>query len=546
MFSSKELISFVFVNENDIYYGNDLLKLNLNQYLWKELYGNYKTIYFLSARNHMFEVRSFGDMTSNPPPDGTNRGLFSHFLGGTEQKKFGEWMLRQLRAKSNEAVAFVCSMEDFCTVLDDERWNETLREIVEEKKRSGIFVLTASATADQTSAMLLNSPVFDKLQEKAVTDLRGGELREMYGLIKQSKFDSCLFLNAFTKERIRNVLVHIAIEYPDRCMCRQALDELTEYLMMYLHDPERQATEPLLKTKLPASYLQYRELYEQLLNAEIWSTLVRRCERYIQKNGRRRLQEVCRCPEAPVLRDRKTYAGKCMMQTLPQWLIRREDENTAMASVKLKKIQAAVAVPKNRKENPAIVEAVESFLKQIDGVRENDTETYMHLLNAVEFCVEWIYMEPGHGKYQRVLQIIDSIRSGTDYLKASFETRMNLESCKRLNDLGPVHQKKIEQLEILVKSQLRNIRPYQDALSASMLDLLIPDAAVGKSISGKLEEMTENLTRQPAPEVHPEPVPEPVTIPEEIPETTTVTSGDDFDYDFDDLTYASKPSVLYN
>ena len=92
MFSPTELISLVFANKDDLYFGDDLLKLNLNQHLWKELHKTYQTVYFLSAAEKAFTVRTFGDIHGTPYTP--KYSLFS-----SEQSKFSGWLMRQLRVK---------------------------------------------------------------------------------------------------------------------------------------------------------------------------------------------------------------------------------------------------------------------------------------------------------------------------------------------------------------------------------------------------------------------------------------------------------------
>ena len=189
MFSSEELISYVFANESDLYYGNDLLKLNLNQYLWKKLHKQYETVYFLRAKDGLFQVRTFGDRKSDPEWKKTSLKL----LGKSDAQKQGIWLQRQL--EMDQRCAIVCPLEDFCTVMEEPVWEKKLREIAADGSRRGKIVLTVSETAERSSKYLLGSPVFDWLGEKAVTDARVGSLRPLYPQLKNRKGDDLVFLN---------------------------------------------------------------------------------------------------------------------------------------------------------------------------------------------------------------------------------------------------------------------------------------------------------------------------------------------------------------
>lgn len=486
MFSSKELISFVFANENDIYYGEDLLKLNLNQYLWTKLHESYETVYFLSAAENSFNVRSFGDSTCIAYDSGKKSitKLLS-FIGSTEQDKLGAWMLRQLRAKPNQAVAFVCPLEDFCTVLADDRWTTVLQSIAEEKKRSGIFVLTAPATSERTKDLLLNSPVFDRLGETAVTDLRGGELRELYGPIKRNKWDSCLFLNTFPRERVRSLLLHLAMEYPDRCQSCQELDTLADYLTGYLHDPQSQQEEPLLTSNLPAGYLLYRELYEQLASESVWNRLAKQSAKAFPKHSSASL-----CREAPVLRDLKCYAGKCMMLRLPKW-VREQDGEGRRADKILENIQREVSAPKNRPENKEITAAAEEFLSQLDAVNADDLDTYLQLLQAIEFCAGRVYAEPGREETGRVLAIIEKLRSGISISGACFTMRRDLKLYQSQAAPGSLQSAKLLRMnkQLATLEELR--KRYVDLVNASILELTMPASTT--HIMDQLEELKQEV-----------------------------------------------------
>lgn len=527
MFSSKELISFVFVNENDVYYGDDLLKLDQDQYLWDLLHASYDAVYFLSATEGRFQVRSFGDLSCCEYTHG-KKGLFGKLGGKTEQKIQGDWILRQLRAKSGATAAFVCPLEDFCSILSDDRWDEVLDAIAEEKKRTGIFVLTASATAERTKDLLLESPVFEKLHETAVTDLRGGEQRELYSTIKKRKWDSCLFLNAFTWERVRALLLHIAMEYPQRCeSCRQ-LERLTDYLSAYLRDPELARAEPLFDSELPAEYLMYRELYEQLCQERVWNRLEQQSECYAQ-NGNRRERRESAGTHVPVLRDRNSYAGKCMKVKLPQW-VRAHEEEGPRADRLLQDIRGLVSTPKNRRENRQIAEAAEDFLSRIDAVRDGDLDTYRQVLSALKFCVDWIYTEPEGQETARVQRVIKNHCDAIAVSDQCFALRRNLEINRLQPAVGKLQSKTLEQLETELQNREKMRGLYADLIGASVLELTMP-ATVG-SVSDMLVGLEQELERfgQPDPEAQTLSEPETAQVIKPGPEEEFILRPEDYLY----------------
>ena len=62
MFSSNDLTHLVFANETDTYYRDDLLKLDLHQYLWLDLHEKYSAVYFLTLSESTFSIKTYGDL----------------------------------------------------------------------------------------------------------------------------------------------------------------------------------------------------------------------------------------------------------------------------------------------------------------------------------------------------------------------------------------------------------------------------------------------------------------------------------------------------
>lgn len=466
MFSSKELISFVFANENDTYYGDDLIKRDINHYLWKQLHSNYDAVYFLSAEENSFCVRSYGDLACSQYVP--RRKLFG---GSFAQNGLGSWIQGQLRAKPGKTAAFVCPLEDFCAVLSGNRWDAVLEAIAEDKKRTGIFVLTASATAERTTKLLLESPVFEKLRETAVTDLRGGAVREMYGTLKKRKGDDCVFLNTFPWERIRALLLHLVMEYPDRWDSCGQLDVLTEYLYALLHDQALADSEQVLHNELPARYLMYTTLYEQLIRDRTWKAFEARSADFA-KRGRSCKHAANVGSTVPVLRDWNSYAGRCIKIKLPQW-ISREEIAADKAEELLHGIQCEISAPKNRLENGNIVAAAEKFLDQLDAVYDGDTDTYNQVLSSLLFCIRHVYVEPQTEEAADALKIIRKRSDAIKVSQMSFSLRRNLKLNQSQLTEGKLQSATLRQLE----EQLSALEPlkktYQDLICAMELEMTV-------------------------------------------------------------------------
>ena len=486
MFSSKELISFVFSNENDTYYGDDLIKRDLNHYLWERLHAGFDAVYFLSAGDGTFSIRSYGDLRCNTYTPGKKK-LLSIFSGSTEQSEQGSWIQKQLRAKSGETAAFVCPLEDFCTVLSDSRWDESLEAMAEDPKRTGIFVLTASATAERTSRLLLESPVFDKLHETAVTDLRGCALRDLYGSLKKRKWDNCLFLNSFSWERIRGLLLHLVMEDADRYTACANLDSMTEYLYALFHDPQFADTQPLFHSDFPADYLMYARVYEQLQSLRSWQVLENQSAAFARQDQRPRRKDGS---GVPVLRDRNSYAGRCMKIRLPGWLL-RDEAAAPRASELLQSIRDQVSVPKNRLENGELAAAAEELLNQLDAVHDGDGDTFCQVLSALKFCVSHVYADPQAEETAGILEVIRKQKQAVDICGMYFAVQRDLKLYQAHPVQGSLQSVTLQQmrakLETLEKIRIR----YIDLIHSMEIALTMPASAA--NIQGMLEELEQEI-----------------------------------------------------
>ena len=521
MFSPTELISLVFANEDDIYYGDDLLKLNLNQYLWKELHKTYQTVYFLTAADKSFTVRTFGDVTGTPYVP--RHGLFS-----SEQSKFSGWLLRQLRSKQQESAAFVCTLEDFCTVFAQPQWQETLQAIANDKKRSGGFILTASTTDETTSQLLLSSPVFQLLCDDGITGIRGGTVRSLYEGIQKSKWKSCFFLNAFTQERIQSLLLHIVMEFPDRCVSLQELSQMADYLTVYLRTPKLNRSQPIFPKSLPIHYLLYRDLYEQLKNEKIWKRLERHSVEYARITGRSQTHD-WEGPEIPILRDPNCYAGKCLLLRLPKWMLSdRADADTAEQI--LSDIQRQAVSPRNRPENPSIIAEIQKFLQLLEIIHHGDVGSYLQVLDAIKFCMEWLYIEDNTEKFLKIMSIIkqmhDTLTVCEQCFKLSFNLQLQHPQEGDLLQTKTVSQLK-EQLGICLGLRDRSL----DLIRASVMGLSMPTGDTG--IARQVEQLQEKIQQFGSQIPDTVPVPEPTKSepePEEEDPSEFVLTREDYDF----------------
>lgn len=393
MFSSQQLISYVFANPDDEYRGNDLMTLNLKQYLWQSLHAQYNTVYFLHSPDGVtMSVRTFGDKYAKP--------YKPSFLGFNEQRRFGDWLLEQMDLPADKAAAFVCDLGDFCTVFSQSGWESMLKKLAADTKRTGIFVLTASPYSEDSLPYLLESPVFDLLHETAVTENRGLK-RCIYSSIQEAKPLHYRCLNAFTPERISTLLLHICAADPRRCLDRREREEMAAALASNLY-----GSDPLpgiLSPSQPALYLTYRDLYQLLQNRSNWEEI-------------RQLTRLPAVKIPPILRSPDCYAGRCLKLPLPDWVMGKPDSSDRYPEDTLRGIQETVCLPPNSPENRQLMNTAQAFLENLRNLEDGDIDTCSLLLDALNCCIQWITVCEKDSNYQ---DILDSLKLFDIYAKSS-------------------------------------------------------------------------------------------------------------------------------
>ena len=382
MFSSQQLICYVFANPDDEYRGSDLMTLNLNQYLWQSLHRQYNTVYFLSSPDqNTVTVRNFGDR---------NAKNYKPSFFGFSEKGFGNWLCDQMERPDDRAAAIVCDLDVFCQVFSRTEWKPWLERIALNPKRTGIFVLTASPYAEDSLSYFLESPVFDYLRETAVTESRSLK-RCIYDSIREEKPRHYRCLNAFTQERISDLMLHLSMANPERCLDSRERETIAANLAANLNSGD--PLPGILESSQPTAYLTYRELYRLLRDRSAWEKVLRLS------------QSTC-AKIPPILRSPQCYAGKCLKLQLPDWVIGRVDSNMKSPEVTLKRIREIAAVPPNSLENQEFVDIACGFLEKLRNLEAGDIDTYSLLLDGLKDCIEWITVCEGDINYQNIQDIL--------------------------------------------------------------------------------------------------------------------------------------------
>lgn len=488
MFSSKNLISFVFANENDTYYRDDMLKLNQDQYLWYQLHEKFETVYFLREAEGQLQVRSFGDRNGPCP-------TFKSKLFKTAEDQQGKWLLQQMRRKAADAVAFVCTLPDFCSVFSKASWEETLRELAESQNRTGIFVVTASATAERNTKLLLTSPVFQYLKENAILEQRSGEPRDLYGSIAQKKWGSCFFLNEFTYERVHALLVHVIMKYPERLESIQDLDELAAWLHKYLNSATLPGNDTLFDFKLPVNYLTHEDVYTLLCKENIWNRLIARVNQGT-------VPKIKECSHH-ILRDSSSYAGRYLQLKLPNW-VNADSQDGIRVYRLVREIRDAISSPKNKLENQFIQQAADRFLCHLDTVPNDDAASYKGVLDALKLCVDWMYVANVTPQAKQMMEITRNQMELLNVLRRYYALEKNLRYLLLQNSDHALHQKAVVTMKAELQSLEKMRSIYEEIIQIASWELTVPSTEHSmqrlKELTAKLEAYRNKKDTKPEPE----------------------------------------------
>lgn len=410
MFSEKNMVCLAFGEENDTYYTDDLLVLNLHQYLWMQLHREgYKQVYFLRSTGNAFEIRTFGDVGRQLPKNGVffwkeNTNILS-------TQKFWE----QLKTWTEQGAAVVCPLRDFCQVMEKETAPDRGRE---EMSRKGLFVLTASVYAEQNAANLLTSCAFSmqKLNFRPLLEAREATEQGLYELLKGR--NCCVFLNTPTPERIRAILQRILMENPKYMMDCPDLDAMADILAQYLQDTALQ-TQPELRAlkELPHNPL-FHTIYNKLKEQNQWNALFR----YSQKSRHR--QEFVQ--DGMILRQPDGYAARCLLLQMPQ---NTETDSTLYncAEKGLEQIRTLAASPRNKLENPLVAEKISYFLGEVTKARNSHNEnSECWIIYSISVCISRICAEKNGDTEKALIKVVEILRSVYELMVRLFEEEREL------------------------------------------------------------------------------------------------------------------------
>lgn len=432
-----DYIKLMFAREDDTYFCEDLLQLDLDAYLWRKLHREgYDTVYFLEEADNDFQVKTFGDKGADGYK-GRRR-----LLGG-KMDPFSEWMLEKLKKKT----AIVCRLPDFCRVMEQKNRRggmEALIALGDNPKRKGTLVLVASPVAEDTTGLLLSSPVFGKYDGrclcKPITDVRGMSVTGLYERLDKDMQSSCESLSSFTWNRVDTLVRHVLMRYPERVRSEEKIKEISRFLTQYLNHPQLRRKFPF-PGNVPGYAPNHQQIYQWLRDGAVWERL----ERYAGE-----CEDVLEVTPTLVIRRADSFAGRCIRMELPA----KELETHEEAAKLLEELRGELASPKNRMENETVKICLEAFLTELVPHPE-DWDTIKRRLFAMRFCTRFLYEdELPNG----AATILDNLKHIVRLSSEHFQRKQN----QRFyafggSELQAAHERQLNSQLVVVEKQLQQI-----------------------------------------------------------------------------------------
>lgn len=518
MFSSESFLQLVFANETDTYYCEDLLRLSLNQYLWKMLHRKYRAVYFLREEDGMLHVQTFGD---------PHAAAFAYhkkkwFGKQNDPQQFIGWMKKQLTSDT-VPCAFVCSAAEFCNVCEQPQWLEELQALSHLEHRSGTLLLTLPPIAERSRHCLLHSPVFEKLGDNVILSARRGSIRNFYLTLKTGKGDGCVFLNAFSAGRVRAMLLHTMMQQEDYCDDAR-LDAMAEYLTQLLNNRRLQWKDRLFAQDFRLLNPTYNALLCQLQKPEIWKSLVQRAEEVRDAGGLRayvhsRDADYCdeSCADVRIVHEEGSYACECMSLRPPKHSDSAGASHMCVETM-LMDIYHELSIHQNCEENRRVTKAIRNFLITLGNAEHmGDRGTYRRVLYAVQFCVRCLYAPECDEK--EIESILAALESYLSLSGQTYQTGCNYENIAK-KEGGKLSDQLTAQLENQYRAQSSALAAFDDGID-SRLQHYSPGQTQGDfqeiaaELHGMLDTLEQDLTREPEPAPQPAPPPPPAQEDEE-------------------------------
>lgn len=501
MFSPNELLHFVFADGNDSYYCNELLSLDLHQYLWLKLHERgYGCVYYLELSDDAVCIKTYGDkLAQGYTPEKAK--IFSFSKQRPYNNGLRKWLLKMLSDKAPTRSAIVCDLRSFCSYFEKSEWDEFLPELALLERRSGILLLTAPPEAEATRSIFLNSLVFDRLQENGITILRDASPCDLYTAMHRNRPDRMVYLNTYTRERIHSMLSRILLGNAKYTPDYHLLPYMEDFLLQWLNNAPLRAKESQLENKLPRQDSRFQNAYELLRQEDSWRQLTAKATQISQLGGIEAYaaQLDCTLAEDPVnavcvRRDPDSYAWSSSHLHLR--LTGCPEEELCKIRQLIEDIRAKVGAPLNREENPHLVESIRSLLIELEAADfDNDSGTVRRILFSIKFCLQWVCIPKSSSEEAAIRTVLDKLKSYVECSKLYHNQKRSYElvRARQGSGAGKLTAMSTRKLEAEVETARRLLNTYEDMVQAAVVKLSL---ASEESVSSLVKELSEEMTKQ--------------------------------------------------
>ena len=252
---SDKKIRIVFAAEDDRYYTDSLLKLDLNQYLWMSLRKYYDDVWFVS-------VNKRGDI---------NVKCFENNVSVVKkQSSPSKWFIEQ--ASRDRKQAFVVKKDSFKALFEQRSfWGETSFIDISKFQNIMVIVVVPTKISELKDLLFEDYPLIPF----NIKNIKSLENKAMIVELSDRYRESCLFLQTFTEECVRNMLLYIMFGDKKKMDSLVLIEYMTVYLTQYMNNKAMQwkFDLSLFDSTRSRQFPLHNEIEEKLKDDTIWRKL---------------------------------------------------------------------------------------------------------------------------------------------------------------------------------------------------------------------------------------------------------------------------------
>lgn len=390
--SQNGLVQFVFANE-DAYYLDSLLRLNLKDYLCHELYRQgYARVIFVEGIAPDIAVRVFDRDSWQYVCEQSKSafgGLFSAekpyeaSAGGFVMNLSEERLLRLL--KNPQECAFVFHTDNFARLFRGK--NYQLENLIRQNPhRKNLFLIEAPVTSDTTTALLAaqdrifqasadGGPLFPELKSAFADDSVVDE--SCYIRLKKLMGDRCVFLNDFSVQNIENVIFWVfwMRRSDGRLYSSEEIRNAARFIQAWYRSPK-------LRSRYPMALSDNEKRYFYILAGDIenrWASIREYTAAWIEEGcPDQKLPELYVLSENPFVSQLKAIRFPDQYQ-----------KQQASCVEDWRQLVREYGKPRNRRPDQEVKGPVTHAIERMGkAVEQNDQETFQRTRACLMFALE--------------------------------------------------------------------------------------------------------------------------------------------------------------